>query len=436
MSTFTHDPREHIRGIHQIFISDKKRIGFLFGAGTSFATGISTVQIPAIAKMTAAVIEELGKISPKMKTAVDGIKAEIEAKKDQGGDPFNIESLLSTVEAKGEVVGAGTLNGLNATELVELIKAIKSQVKTLVSIHEKITASDIPNLAHSKVASWISKARRTYPAEIYTTNYDYLYEIALEHFGIAYFDGFSGSYEPFFCSEAVEDIKAYAQLIKLWKLHGSLGWRLRKRDEGVIKDKSASAEDLMIFPSYLKYSNCKKQPYVGLIDRLCTFLQQDDAVLITCGYSFGDRHINERIATSLRRGGNSHVIAMYYDEVIDAKGDRSYGLADPANNVRKMATHETSGKMSVYGMRQAVIGGRFGDWKLRDEPRPEETLKVNQYFDEDASTPLPGAGPQTGTEKWEGTGRFILSDFRKLAEFLDSLTPVTDAGKKPGSHEA
>jgi len=283
MSTFTHDPREHIRGIHQIFISDKKRIGFLFGAGTSFATGISTVQIPAIAKMTAAVIEELGKISPKMKTAVDGIKAEIEAKKDQGGDPFNIESLLSTVEAKGEVVGAGTLNGLNATELVELIKAIKSQVKTLVSIHEKITASDIPNLAHSKVASWISKARRTYPAEIYTTNYDYLYEIALEHFGIAYFDGFSGSYEPFFCSEAVEDIKAYAQLIKLWKLHGSLGWRLRKRDEGVIKDKSASAEDLMIFPSYLKYSNCKKQPYVGLIDRLCTFLQQDDAVLITCG---------------------------------------------------------------------------------------------------------------------------------------------------------
>ena len=97
-----------------------------------------------------------------------------------------------------------------------------------------------------------------------------------------------------------------------------------------------------------------------MIDRLCTFLQQDDAVLITCGYSFGDRHINERIATSLRRGGNSHVIAMYYDEFSDAKAKVRYGLADPANNVRKMATHETSGKMSVYGMRHAVIGGRFG----------------------------------------------------------------------------
>ena len=31
----THDPREFIRGLQQILISDSKRIGFLFGAGTS-----------------------------------------------------------------------------------------------------------------------------------------------------------------------------------------------------------------------------------------------------------------------------------------------------------------------------------------------------------------------------------------------------------------
>ena len=49
---YTHDPREHIRGIHQILVSDKKRIGFLFGAGSSFATGLPTAFIPAIEKMT------------------------------------------------------------------------------------------------------------------------------------------------------------------------------------------------------------------------------------------------------------------------------------------------------------------------------------------------------------------------------------------------
>jgi hypothetical protein len=203
----------------------------------------------------------------------------------------------------------------------------------------------------------------------------------------------------------------------------------------VIRDKAASPEDLMIFPSYLKYSNSKKQPYVGLIDRLCTFLQQDDAILITCGYSFGDRHINERIATSLRRGGNSHIIAMYYDELRNDKGKVIYELADPTNKVRKMATHETSGKMSVYGLRHAVIGGRFGEWRLRDEPRPDETIKVNQYFDEDASIPSAAAGKHKGDEKWEGTGKFILPDFRQLADFLDSLAPAVDSDKSK-SHDA
>ena len=137
---------------------------------------------------------------------------------------------------------------------------------------------------------------------------------------------------------------------------------------------------------------------------------------------------------SLRRGGNSHVIAMYYDEYRDAKDKRHYSLADPDNNVRKMATHETNGKMSVYGVRQAVIGGKFGEWKLRDEPRFDEAIKVSQYFDEDASIPSVPAGK--GDEKWEGTGKFVLPDFSRLADFLESLAPATSSDKEAAHHEA
>jgi len=32
-----HDPREFVKGLQQILISDTKRLGFLFGAGTSMA---------------------------------------------------------------------------------------------------------------------------------------------------------------------------------------------------------------------------------------------------------------------------------------------------------------------------------------------------------------------------------------------------------------
>lgn len=426
MSQHTHDPREHIRGIHQILISDKKRIGFLFGAGSSLATGIPSIRVPAIADMTTQVVTDVSAHSTEFAVAVKEMRAEI------GEALFNIESLLSSIEAKRAVIGNGTLNGLTSSGFSNLATHVKKHVIKLVSVHETLKPEDRIKLAHSKLTSWVSKAKRRFPAEIFTTNYDYLFEIALEGSGIPYFDGFSGSFEPFFCPEAVEDMGAYPHLVKLWKMHGSLGWTSPESDgEGdkpVIRDRSASAESMLIYPSHLKYNTSKKQPYVGLIDRLCAFLQQDDAVLITCGYSFGDKHINERIATSLRRGANSHVVAMYYDKYGE-KDKPLYRLTDEKDKVRDMATHGTGGKMSVYGLRHAVIGGKFGEWRLRGEPKTNEIIQLSQYFDEDGSVPTEEAGEHKGGEKWEGTGEFRLPDFRKLSEFLDDLSSTAVASE-------
>jgi len=417
----THDPREHIRGIHQILISDKKRIGFLFGAGTSFATGLSTVLVPAIEEMTKTIVAEVEAKSPKFAAAIKEIQTETENLE----VAFNIETLLSSIEAKRAVIGAGKLNGLDSAGFTALTKLVKTRVVKLVSVHERLVADDRKKLAHARLANWVQKARRRFPAEIFTTNYDYLFEIALEGSGIPYFDGFSGSFEPFFCPEAVEDVEAYPHLVKLWKMHGSLGWTYRDTDKAVIRKQffpEDSEDSILIYPSHLKYNTSKKQPYVGLIDRLCAFLQQDDAVLFTCGYSFGDDHINERIVTSLRRGANSHVIAMYYDIICAEDKMGVFGLAEETNRVRGLATQETGGKMSVYGLRHAVIGGKFGEWRLRDEPKITESIRVSQYFDEDAAVPTKEAGEGKGDERWEGTGRFLLPDFQKLTDFLNDLS--------------
>ena len=417
----SHDPREQVRGLHQILISAKKRVGFLFGAGTSFATGLDEIYVPAIAKMTSDIVQHVTTQSAALASAIEDIKAELSGAK----IAFNIESLLSSIESKRAVIGAGTLNGLDSTGFSDLAKLVKEQVVKLVSIHDHLsTTEDRKKLSHSQFSNWIQKARRRFPAEIFTTNYDYLFEMALEGSGIPYFDGFSGGFEPFFCPEAVEDVEAYAHLVKLWKMHGSLGWSFREADQAVIRQhtQDTDAANTLIYPSHLKYNSSKKQPYVGLIDRLCTFLQQDDAVLITCGYSFGDNHINERIVTSLRRGANSNVIALYYDEVCDAAGNCSYGLADEANDVRVMATRKTEGKMSVYGRHHAVIGGKFGLWRLRDEPKKNESTRIDLYFDEDAAAPSLTSGDQQGNERWEGTGRFLLPDFRKLSGFLNDMS--------------
>jgi len=429
MSIHTHDPREHIRGIHQILISDKKRIGFLFGAGTSLATGLPNVFVPAVANMTKTIVAEVESHSPEFAAAAKGIQAETELAK----VAFNIETLLSSIEAKRAVIGTGNLNGLDFDGFSNLAKLVKAGIVRLVSVHESLQPAERTQLAHARLSNWVSKARRRFPAEIFTTNYDYLFEIALEGSGIPYFDGFSGSFEPFFCPEAVEDVEAFPQLVKLWKMHGSLGWTYRESDKAVIRDRTAPAESILIYPSHLKYNTSKKQPYVGLIDRLCAFLQQDDSVLFTCGYAFGDNHINERIVTSLRRGANSHVIAMYHDESCDNDNKSTFALADDANSVRGMAARETGGKMSVYGLRHAVIGGRFGEWRLRDEPKTNESIRVSQYFDEDAATPSEEAGERRGDEQWEGTGRFLLPDFRKLTDFLNDLSSSDGPASTPES---
>lgn len=116
------------------------------------------------------------------------------------------------------------------------------------------------------------------------------------------------------------------------------------------------------------------------------------------------------------------MIAMYYDEFNDKDNKRAYSLADGQNSIRGMATHETGGKMSVYGLRHAVIGGKFGEWRLRDEPKTTESIRVSQYFDEDAAIPADGVGERRGDEHWLGTGRFLLPDFRKLTDFLNDLS--------------
>lgn len=414
----THDPREHIRGIHQILISDKKRIGFLFGAGSSCATDVDSIYVPAVKEMTNKIVTDVSAHSEEFRKALEEIRSETE----ESGILFNVETLLSSIEMKRAAIGAGRLNGLESTGFNELANLVKANVVELVSIHEKLQSTDRKKLAHARLANWIQKARRRFPAEIFTTNYDYLFEIALESSCIPYFDGFAGSFEPFFCPEAVEDIEAYPHIVKLWKMHGSLGWTYSESEKAVIRKQSAVDASILIYPSHLKYNSSKKQPYVGLIDRLCTFLQQDDAVLFTCGYSFGDNHINERIITSLRRGANSHVIAMYYDETQTSGQTSAFGLADENNEMRNLATHDAGGKISVYGIRHAVIGGKFGEWRLRDEPKPTESIHVSQYFDEDAAIPLDEEGTRKGDEIWEGTGRFLLPDFRKLTDFLNDLS--------------
>jgi hypothetical protein len=423
MNVITHDPSEYIRGIQQILISDKKRIGFLFGAGTSLAN--KNLCVPSIDKMTTEIISKVGEFEKKYKTALEEIKQEL------GEKNFNIETILSNLELKSSIIGKSTLNLLQKSDFEILIIEIKKNVRKMVSVHkidlcdvqtkkefsQLITKDVVSELVHSAFANWIGQAERKHPIEIFTTNYDFLFELGLEHKEIPYYDGFCGSLRPFFNPESVEDLSFLEKQTKLWKIHGSLGWHFDKDTEKILRI-NPDDDDILIYPSTLKYKDSKKQPYESLLDRLSDFLKKDDSILVTCGYSWGDEHINSRIISALKTNTTSHVIGLIFDK------------SEPLTKDCKLVNlARDNSKISIYGLRSAVIGCKYGEWKLKTEPSKEDTIQVNFYFDEDGPSNQTDEINKEVKEVWTGKGAFILPDFRELVRFLNRMVSDNEIKK-------
>ena len=415
-----HDPSEYIRNLQQLLVSDKKRIGFLFGAGTSMVKDPSTGKsyIPAIQAMTTQIIGSI--VDESYKNAISEIKVEIEEEQ----KPFTIETLLSKLELKQQVVGSGTINGLNKECCAGLIDEIKRQIHSIVSVQKEI---DCEKLIHSSFAEWIQKADRKTAVEVFTTNYDYLFEVAFEHKALPYYDGFTGSYEPFFDGRSVDDMSFLLKQTKLWKIHGSLGWHYDK-ERGRVLRRDPDNNDILIYPSTLKYDQSRKQPYTALGDRLSNFIKQDDTILIVCGYSFGDEHINERINTALSMNPLGQVYVLLYDVLWDKQADGSskkvgYSFTKDSP-LAKMAMSNC--KLSVLAGRSAVIGGVYGVWKLKREPDKDDSISINYYFDEDAYSNVEDAissddRKEEVAQKWSGEGELTITDFSKFVAFLKNM---------------
>ena len=416
------DPSEIMRGIRQLLISDKKRIGFLFGAGTSLAKKEQdSPTVPAIGKLTELVSNEL---KERYADALTSIKQDIE----DSNLSFNVETLLSNVEEKINIVGKGSLNGLDKPNFIALCDQIKQCILKEVAVHKHINTTNVEQLnkmIQVDFASWIQNANRKYGVEIFTTNYDYLFEIGLEHCEVPYYDGFSGRYQPFFNSQSVESLTYLQSQTKLWKIHGSLG--LQQITPGKVVRVPSERDCMLIYPSILKYADSKKQPYASFMDRLNLFLKQDDAVLFVCGYSFGDEHINERIISALKSNSDAHVYVFFYD-VIWKNGCKinSFTAEHP---LAKLA--EECNKITVLASKYAVQGTKFGEWKLKREPSREDSVDINLYFDEDApyDASLPLKQERQGDELWTGKGELTVINFTKFVEFLHNMIPY-ERGEK------
>ncbi len=401
----THDPRRYVEALRDHLASPDASLSFLFGAGTSSSVNLAT---PKLGKKL-----EHDPLIPTVRSLTELCRAEITKK----GDPFstawqaandelsptthdpNIEHILSLVRKKLDAAGPmDKLLGLNASQLGELETSIRSTITKAVSPKEESIPSSLP---HDSFSSWVKSAPRRKAIELFTTNYDILFEVSFERLQVPVFDGFVGTLHPFFRSDFVERdaLLPGPSVVRLWKVHGSINWNFVKDNSGTrIVRRDAPTGEALILPSHLKYDESRRQPYLAYLERLRTQLDKDDSILISCGFSFTDEHINSVIFDVLENRPRASVIALVYGQL-----QIPSPLMTAANRLRNLL---------VLAGDSAVVGGQRGAWQLVEPIDTSTAAFMDPAFDSDA---VVGAADDAQH------GQFRLGDFAWFARFLETM---------------
>ncbi len=380
MPLSVHNPDQYMASLRQIIGQGRKRIGLLVGAGAPagiFPAGSAKPLIPAVAGLTDMVMEAL---KTQYGPTLAAVCAEI--------DSPNIEAILSRVRSLAGVIGKTRVHDLDGAGQMELSKAICLQIGSIVN--RPLPEGPSP---YTEFVTWISGTGREHPIEIFTTNYDLLFEQALERARVPNFDGFTGSSEPFFDPSSVASNDLPARWTRLWKLHGSLGWAANPKGE-VTRTGQASATHL-VFPEHLKYDQTQKAPYAALFDRLRAFLMTPDTLLIATGFSFADAHISARIDECLSANPSASVFAFQFKTL------------DQETHACNIAGRRAN--MSVYAADSAMINGIAAPWVPGDPPTRDWGAIRATYW---------------GLDHAAGASRFQLGRFDRLSRFFASSRAV------------
>lgn len=416
-----HDAAQQARILRQVLQDDKQRIGCFLGAGCPL--GIydeegkhSIVLIPAIVDLTNRVSEGLCACdkttgaTTTYKKNWDSLCKECEP---GDGKACTVEDILTEIRTLTNRRGSASVLGMTK----KILQDLDDQICVLVT--EQMRKS-LPSYrcSYHRFASWIGGLQRLSPVEIFTPNYDLLFEQAFEQHPLPHFDGFVGSREPWFDLSSIEHDAIPARWTRLWKLHGSINW---EKDEEVVNGntvarivrvtREAESGKVMIFPSHLKYDQSRRMPYLAMLDRLRAFFHgqtvrkrsditvnrdEDAPRLIVCGYSFLDEHLNEVLLDGLRGNRNAQCFVLMYSNLSD--------------HPRAVEYAKKQGNLTILARDGAVVGTRAGLY----HPGTVGGEEHNPWlYEEDIST--------TDPTKPDKLPRCRLGDFHYFGLFLEQL---------------
>ena len=229
--------------------------------------------------------------------------------------------------------------------LVEKISEEKaSQLKPLREQLEKIIRNacqlelDSSNAPHKTFLDKITARKASEPrVQLFTTNYDTLFEQAAQEGGYAVSDGFSftsprtfsGRYFDYDIVQRertrLKDEESFvSKVFHLYKMHGSLTWE--RTEQGRIQQVNSTESPLIVYPASDKYESSYEQPYFEMMSRFQQALRRENTLLIVIGFGFRDKHIQNVILEAVNQNPSFQLVIVNYNgnETIDREELKEY----------------------------------------------------------------------------------------------------------------
>ena len=283
------------------------RIGFLFDAGTSKEAGY-----PLMGDLTKMVVSNL---NTTLKATLDEILAAKSLTYNAASGTPNIE-ILSDLVTEYFVTTQDSKYGNLESEIRKLIvEAILSVTSPDITHHVRFLEA-LKRRAHG--TSTI--------VTILTTNYDVLFELAAGEVGVRVETGFDGTLKRQF-DPAVFDLARgtientrftnRSELhVNIIKLHGSVSWFKQgsRVFESGLDLASTTLERALVLPRRRKVMDTLSEPFDQIFTRASRTLGSSCQFVVACGFSFGDKHINDQLIFPKLSAGKIRLTALCGEE--------------------------------------------------------------------------------------------------------------------------
>ena len=137
------------------------------------------------------------------------------------------------------------------------------------------------------------------------------------------------------------------------------------------------------------------------MDRLSRILNSEHSLLITCGYNFGDEHINALLYGALDNRKTANIIALQFQDL------------NPGHKLIDAALRRSN--LTVIGPNGGVVSGRWGVWKLTQPIDNKTHSFMDSGFDSNA-LPEDEGSPAASSSDLSGRMRLAYSTSNTLRD--------------------